>query len=235
MATYLEIQNDVAALVIDLPTSVQSAVPNLVNQAIRDLQRDYNWRAMEESTVFVTSEGSLDPTPNTIANFKEYRDKGPYLLKQLTRAKRYLTVIDTDKDMAVLSDADLPTEPEFLINSVNHDTGVWTFTIAPYPDANSDWDDGNYRIIVPSYVYSADLSADGDTNWFTQNAADVITYMATAEAFARDWDYDSMAVWLQRAETKLKKLKKADKTNRLSSVDTLVPMWRGANQPQVRR
>jgi hypothetical protein len=234
MATFLEIQDEVAALVIDLPTAVEAAVPSYINQAIRSMQRTYNWRAMEANTTMVTTASSLTPTPSTIANFKEYRDKGPYMLHQLSRARQFLTALDTDVDMAVLSDADLPTIPKYITNSVNPTSGVWTFAIAPYPDDNSDWDDGNYRIIVPSYNYTADLSADGDANWFTLNASDYIIYKATAEAFARDWDYDSMTLWLQRADEKLKEIKKADKTSRLASVNELVPHWEGARKPQVR-
>lgn len=232
MSTFVQIKTDVSQLVIDLPPTVQSAVGTLVNGAVRSMQRVYNYRAMEASTPFTTTVGSL--ALGTIANFKEYRDKGPYMLRQLSRARKLLTALDTDVDQAVLANADLPLEPEFIINSVNQSNGVWTFTLSPYPDDLSDWDDGNYRIIIPSYTYTADLVSDGDTNWFTQNAADFITYKATAEAFGRDWDYDSMALWLQRANEKLKEVRKADMTNRLSSVDTLVPMWRGANQPQVR-
>lgn len=232
MSTFLAIKTDVAQLIIDLPANVQSAVGTLVNGAIRSMQRGYNYRAMEASNTFVTAEGSL--ALGTIANFKEYRDKGPYMLRQLSRSKKILTALSTDVDMAVLSNVDFPLEPEFVINSVNQSTGVWTFTLAPYPDTNSDWDDGNYRIIIPSYVYTSDLVNDGDHNWFTDNAADYITYKAVAEGFARDWDYDSMAIWLQRASEKFKEVRKADMSSRLSSVDSLVPMWRGANQPQVR-
>lgn len=234
MATFLEIQTDVSRLIIDLPTKVQEAVPTLVNQAIRSMQRGYNWKVMEATTTMVTTALSRTPTPNTIANFKEYRDKGPYLLKNLTKAKRFITVLGSDVDLAVFSDINVPVEPQYLVNSVNQ-AGVWSFTIAPYPDQISDWPDGNYRIVVPHYAYTPNLVNDGDTNWFTLNAEDYITYKAAAEGFARDWDYDGMALWLQRADEKLKEIKKADKYARLSGVNELVPHWRGANQPQVRR
>jgi hypothetical protein len=234
MATFLELQTDVAALVIDLPPAVSAAIPTLINQAIKSMQRTYNWRAMEATTTLVTTALSRTPTPNTIANFKEYRDKGPYLLKNLTRAKRFIPVLDTDVDLAVFSDINVPKAPEYLINSVNQ-AGVWSFSIAPYPDQISDWPDGNYRIIIPSYNYTPDLVNAGDTNWFTLYAPDYIAYKAAAEGFARDWDYDGMALWLKRADEKLREVKKADKTNRLSGVNELVPMWRGANQPNVRR
>lgn len=232
--TFQNLQDRVSERVIDLTATVQAQVPNLINEAIRSVQRKYNFRAMENSISMVTTLGSLSPTPNTIANFKEYRDKGPYLLKYLTRAKRYMTASGPDAALAVLSDATLPEEPEFLINSVDVNTGVTTFSLAPYPDNISDWPDGNYRIIVPVYVYTSKLVNSGDTNWFVDNMDDYILRQATGHAFGLDWDYNSMTIWLQQADTFYQEAKLADKKNRLSSVDTLVPMWQGANQPQVR-
>lgn len=234
MATYLELQTRVKERVIDLPPTVTNRVPLLVNQAIRSMQRAYNFRAMEVSQSMVTTEGSLTPTPNTISLFKEYRDKGPYLLSHLTKGRRYVTTSQPNADLALLSNPDIPETPQFLINSVDQ-AGVTTFTVAPYPDALSDWDDGNYRIVVPAYVYTPDLLNNGDTNWFTLNADDYIESKAASMAFGLNWDYNSMALLAQDAANIQKEVVKADKMNRLSSVDTFVPMWRGANQPQVRK
>lgn len=230
--TFLEIKTRVQTRIIDLPTAVQNELSFLVNDAIRAAQRMYNYRAMEQTQVFVTTPGSL--TLGTLPRFKEYKDKGPYMLRQRTVAKRFLTALEPDARMAVLNDVDLPDEPQFVLNTIADD-GSTTLTIAPYPDSNSDWDDGNYRIVVPYYAYTAKLVNDGDTNWFTENAEDYIVAQATARGFQLDWDYDSMALWLQDASRILADVKKADKMQRLSSVDTLVPMYEGALQPQVRR
>lgn len=231
--TYSDLKARVSTRVIDLPPNVTAEVPALVNDAIRSIQRVYNFRAMEASQTFITAEGVTQL--GSIPRFKEYRDKGPYMLKNLIRAKQFLTALDTDVNTAVLSSIDHEDQPEFLVNSVDEITGAYNFYIAPYPNALSDWPDGNYRIVVPYYRYSTKLVNDGDTNWFVDNAEDYIIMKATAEAFGLDWDYDSMALWLQRSEEKKKEIIKADKTSRLASVDTLVPMWRGGRQPQVRR
>lgn len=233
--TYLDLQNRVATRVIDLPPAVQAEIPNLINEAIRSAQRKYNFRAMETSTTMITTLGSLAPTPATIPNFKEYKDKGPYLLRRLIHAKRFLTATDADAAQAELADVTNPTEPRYLLNTVDQVTGVTTFSVFPYPDNIADWQDGNYRIIVPAYVYTTKLVNTGDTNWFVDNMDDYIYREATGYAFGLDWDYNSMALWLQQAEVKFKEAKNADKMNRLSSVDTFVPMWQGALEPQVRR
>lgn len=233
--TFITLQNRVKTRVIDLPPAVLGEVPALINEAIRTMQRKYNFRAMEQSVSMVTTLNSLIPTPSTIANFKEYMDKGPYLLKALVQAKRYVITSGPDAALANLDDINNPVEPQFLVNAVDPNTSVTSFSIHPYPDVNSDWPDGNYRIVVPYYAYTPKLVADGDTNWFVDNADDYIVREATGQAFALDWDYNSMAVWLQQAEAKRMEVVKADKMSRLAGVNELVPHWQGANQPQVRR
>lgn len=233
--TFIDLQTRVKNRVIDLPPAVQTEVPALINEAIRTMQRKYNFRAMEGSTVLVTSTGTLIPTPNTILNFKEYMDKGPYLQKFLTRSRRFITATPADASMAIFADTTVPTEPQYLTSAVDPTTGAVTFSYFPYADLNSDWSDGNYRIVVPYYAFSPKLVNDSDTNWFVQNADDFIIREATGQAFALDWDYNSMALWLQQAEVKRMEVVKADKMSRLAGVNELVPMWQGANQPQVRR
>lgn len=233
--TFSALKTRVQRRVIDLPPAVQAEVPDLINEAIRTAQRKYNFRAMETSTTMITTLGSLIPTPNTIANFKEYKDKGPYLLRRLNPAKRYLTATDADAANAELADITNPTEPRYLVSSVDVATGVTSFSVWAYPSDISDWQDGNWRIIVPAYVYTPKLVADGDLNWFTEYMDDYIYREATGHAFGLDWDYQSMAVWLQQADVKFQEAKKADKMTRLGAVDTFVPMWHGANQPQVRK
>lgn len=235
MTTFLDLQNRVSERVIDLPPTVQAQVPALINEAIRSAQRKYNFRAMEGSATLITAVGTLTPTPNVIANFKEYKDKGPYMLRNLIKAKQQLEVTADDAALAALADINNPDEPDFIISAVDPTSGATTFTIYPYPDGLSDWPDGNYRIVVPYYSYSVPLSAPADQNWFTNFMDDYIYRQATGNAFALDWDYNSMALWLQQADVYYKEAKNADKMTRLAGTDTFVPMWQGANQPQVRR
>lgn len=233
--TFQALQTRVQTRVIDLPPAVLAEVPTLINEAIRTAQRKYNFRAMENSVTMITTLGSLTPSPSTITGFKEYKDKGPYLLRNLVKAKRELISSGDDAALSALADPNNPTEPNFLINSVSGDNSVWSFTVYPYPDTLSDWPDGNYRIVVPYYKYTGVLVNGSDTNWFVDNMDDYIYREATGQAFGLNWDYQAMALWLQQAEVKFKEAKNADKYTRLSGVDQLVPFWQGANQPQVRR
>ena len=233
MTTFLDIQNRVQDRVIDLPPKVLADIPNLINEAIRSAQRRYNFRAMEGSVVLVTTAGSLTPTPNTIANFKEYKDRGPYMLNYLSKARPEIVTDSDTAALAALADPLNPGEPLMLLNELDDQSSVWTFSVYPYPDANSDWADGNYRIVVPYYYFTPKLVNATDTNWFVENMDDYIYREATAQAFGLDWDYESKAVWLQEAENKFREAKNADKTNRLGGVDALVPQWEGANKPRI--
>jgi len=71
--------------------------------------------------------------------------------------------------------------------------------VYPFPDGQSDWGDGQYRIKVPYWRYLPDLSAGGDHNWFTDNAARFIIDHATADAFGLDWDEQREASWRVKA------------------------------------
>lgn len=232
MATYLEIRNRVSSRVIDLPSSVQAEVPKLVNEAMRTMQRKHNFRAMEKFAFFTTAVGTR--ILGTIDRFKEFRDQGPLLFHKFRKAQRLpIDVASGEANKSELQNATYPKSPQHLASIIDPITGVVTFIVSPFPDALSDWTDGNYQITIPYYEYSAALINDNDTNWFTQNADDYIAYQATGEAFALDWDYDSEALWLQRADVKNKEIVKADKMSRLGGVNMLVPHWKGANEPKV--
>lgn len=230
--TFLELQTEVSEVVIDLTPAVRARVPRMVNNAIRSIQRKYNFRIMEMLATPTTVAGVT--TLTTLTNFKEYRDLGPQIFHQLRKAEGITTATLQDKDRAINFNPVYPGKPSYISSAIDAND-LATIYVAPYPDQLSDWGDGNYRIHIPYYAYTVDLVNDGDSNWFTNNADDYVVYKAAAEGFGKDWDYDAMALWLQRAEEKYKEVKLADKYSRLSGVTTLVPLWQGANTPPVRK
>lgn len=230
MSTFLELQTAVQDQVIDLPPKVQSAVPRLINDAIRSAQRRYNFIAMEGTQLYTTAEGQF--TLGTVANFKEYRDQGPYIFKQLSKAQKLTTA--TSADIQLYGEQSQKRQPKFISTSLDPNTDITTFLIFPYPDTLSDWSGGNYIIVIPYYGYTVRLVNIGDTNWFTNNMDDYIITKAVGEAFGLDWDNDNMAIWLQRAEEKFKEVKKADKTKRIAGVNELAILWQGGKTPPVR-
>lgn len=230
--TFLDIKTQVLANVIDLPPSVIAVVPKLINDAIRAAERRYNFKYMENTATFTTVVGQL--LLGTTADFKEYRDQGPYVQRQYARAYALTVTNDNgDPNRDVLLNPAQPRSPKYIMNSMSNPTNVFTFYVLPYPDLLSDWDDGNYKIYIPYYKYSPLLVNDGDTNWLANNADDYIIEKATGEALKKDWDYNGASVWLQSAENKFIEIRNTDKKLRLSGVTTLVPHWEGANQSMV--
>jgi hypothetical protein len=66
------------------------------------------------------------------------------------------------------------------------------------------------------------------------NAENYIVDKATGEAFALDWDFDKMALFLQKAENWKKDIINRDKTEQLMGVDILVPSYQGVRSARVR-
>lgn len=232
MGTYLAIQNRVEGRVIDLPSFVSSEVPTLINSAIRHLQNAHNFKVMEallERTTTADS-SSLGSVPS---NFKEFRGR-PYYLTEAGDTEFMEIAASRQAVQGAVNTLDIGS-PYFILEAEpTTELNARALEVYPIPDGNSDQSDGEYRVKMPYWKYLADLSADGDTNWFTQNAEEYIVDKATALGFGLDWDYQSEAVWTQKSENWKKDVIKADKLARLGGVDTLVPHWRGARSPLIR-
>lgn len=230
--TFLDIKTQVLSNVIDLPPAVSAAVPGLINNAIRSAERRYNFKYMEGIASFTTAAAQL--TLGTVARFKEFKDRGPYLFQQYAPARQIRVALESGEiQQVVIMNPILPGDrPRWLTVAVDQ-VNTATFSVYPYPDVLSDWGDGNYRVIVPYYAYSPTYSADIDTNWLINNADDYIIMRATAEAFMKNWDYNSLALWKQQDQDKFNEVKQTDKKLRLSGIDTWVPHWEGAEQGMV--
>lgn len=230
--TFLDIKTDVQNLVIDLPTTVQNMVPTLVIEAVRHIQTKHNFKIMEALGSFTTVEGvrALSALP---ANFKEFRNEPYFVLDDGTR--RWLTLAsDRESAIGAIGEDDTNYPMVLIAGEPTDEISAVTLEVWPLPDGNSDYVDGEYRIRLPYWKFLADLSADGDVNWFTNNARDFITYRATSNAFAADWDYDAMALWLQKSEIEKATAIMRDKMLRISGVQELVPLWEGARSPRLR-
>lgn len=234
---FSDIQTRVQSNVIDLPSAVVANVPTYINRAIRSAERRYNFKYMEQSATFltttlVTSLTNQDGVSgSTIKNFKEFLGRGPYLLQQNANAKQ-LYVVNEDREalQTFTLNTTYPDRPQFIELTSLDNNQTATFLVYPYPDTNSDWADGNYRIIIPYVAYSATLVGAADTNWLVVNGDDYIEEAASALAFQANHDYQNMQVWASMADKHWQEIKKADKLRRLSGTDTLVPQFDGANQ-----
>lgn len=233
MGTYSSIKARVVTRVIDLPSAVLAEVPILINEAIRDLQSQHNFKVMEGELSFVTTIGQrvLGAVPYT--TFKEYRGE-PWFVRFTDGSIRYLTSPGAREAIWGLIDQDDVGFPQLILDGIPNDTNQRNFEVYPLPDGLSDYADGEYRVTIPYYRTIPDLVADGDSNWFTVNAERFIVEWATAKAFALDWDEQHSAVKMQEAELERRIVVKKDKTYRLAGVNEFVPHWRGVHANRTR-
>lgn len=225
---YGELKTEVLTHVIDTPTSVQTLVPNMVKRAVRKLQQKHNFKVMEAEISFITT-----PLNRTLGDrptdWKQARGN-PYIIEFNGR------LVDMSW-LASRSDAQFRwgTNSQFDYGrpqGLFEDDLPQVFTVYPFPDALSDYTDGNYRVTVPYWKYLGNLIADGDSNWFTDNADEWIVYQAVSDAFYTNEDEQRAQVWAQRAKTQYADVLLLDKDRRLAETQTLVPHI-GARRPHT--
>lgn len=225
MADFTTLQARVNRRVIDLPAAVTAEVNTLINAAIRSLERKHKFRAQEALTsqmLTVAAQRTLGTAVPT--NYLEARSK-PRLIENDGDDKRlaWLSSREAAWDQFTDSNATETGEPQALLDPEPTEAGVRTFEVYPFSDSNSDFSDGEYRIVVPYWRTLAVLSGDADSNWFTTNAEEYIVAQASSEAFLLDWDEERAAVWATRAKVHFDEAVLTDKMFRLGGVDTFVP------------
>ena len=227
MATFVGIRTRIAAIVLDMPATLSAEVPNLVNDGLKFAMREHNFWCMKAEASFTTTAASatLGAMP---ADFKEFRTRPYYTtydgtVKDVNMSKDYV-----DANVYVgISTSDVGY-PQLISPSIDEAS----LLVRPLPDGASDYTDGEYRVTVPYWKYLDELSADSDTNWFTDKGEQFLINYAAAEAFARDWDEDRSKVWAMRRDASWTSLLKLDKIKSLSGDMTLVP-HNGARRPHI--
>lgn len=201
-----------------------------MNEAIRALEDQHNFRTMETLATATTADTVrvLLPVP---ANWKEPNGR-PWRVSSDTGFRQRLQYAPTREAVGGLYSLTDTGAPTHLLRTEPTDAGVSNFEVWPLSDVNSDYTNGEYRVVVPYWRYLPALSADSDTNWFTTNAQEYIIHVAAGMAFSLDWDENRLALWTQLAKGFEQRAIKRDKMQRImGGAPTLVPYWRGANAP----
>lgn len=223
---FLQLRTEVQTALIDTPPAIQSLTGSLVNRAIRTLQRKHNFKDMERTVTFTTAVGVriLGARP---ADWKTPRGK-PYFVGDLDGFSELDWVSQLGQAYALFgTDPDLDVGPPAVLNE---DTVNKQFLLFPYSDGLSTNSDGEYRIAVPYWGYTDDLTSDTDTNWFTDNAEEYILFTAISQGFYLNEDEDRAGIWEKRAVDKRREAIVADKQRYSDETDTLVP-YLGALMP----
>lgn len=226
MATYLDLQTKIRTRLIDLPAATLAEVPALVNEAQRELQSRHNFWVMEKSLSANTT-AVTRALVNTPSDFKEFRLE-PYYTENTGKVVQ-MDWARSSRQIKGLFEADDTGPPAFILRGEpSSDLGASSLEVWPLSDSQSDYSTapaGEYRITIPYYRYIPDLSAGGDTNWFTMNSlgATYLVYKAVALGFAINWDVDKEAEWLTLAEKYYNLVVAEDKRQIVAGHDTFVP------------
>ena len=150
-----------------MPDLVATVIPDMINMALHDLEQDpeINWKHMEAKTP-----GTVTSSSDTIAIPTRYKE-----VKFLS-----ITVYDKRHWLHKTSYSDLMSEYPYDATSkaIPEKFALYTassvFYLRPYPDTT-------YNYELTTYNYSADLSDTNGTNWFTNNAWELLLYGALIE------------------------------------------------------
>ena len=226
MATFLQLQDEVKANIIDLPTAVVNVVPSLIIRAMRKLQEQHNFKVMEGQQSFVTTLATR-VLGAVASDFKEARGLPWETADEDGMVRKLIYAPRREAIWPAIHEED-EGRPLIILDGQPNSAGTRSYEVYPLPDGNSDYTDGEYRITIPYWKYLPDLSANGDTNWFTVHAEEYLLFQATADGFVKDWDEERALFWTQLAQAKYRDVLNLDKRQRFAEVDTLVPHWRGA-------
>jgi len=215
--TYQEIQTAALEALIDPVAIVSNAVPRLVNQAIRELEGRFKFKAMQANANYTTLVNTNTLVGNAgalPADFKAFRGR-PYYVEFLGSTGPMDIVLSKELVQRRWDTNDFADPHSIVV-----DDGLFVY---PQADGASDYPDGEYRITIPYWKTLGNLVNPTDTNWFTENAAQYLINWTVKEGFAIDWDEARMNVWDDRAEKQALRVILEGKKQWLSADDTLVP------------
>lgn len=211
MANFQEIRNRVEEYLIDLPSETGALVPNWVNRAVRVAEDRHNFRHMEAEVEYTTLEGDreLGPLPE---QWKEFRAL-PWLHLGDGAAREIYWAADQSEALRLYSEDD-PDDIGAPRHILQTDAN---FEVFPFPDGQSLWDDGEYRVRVPFWRRTAALTASTDENWFTANAEWYLVYAAVGEGMLFNREEQRAEIYITKAETEFQRLVRTDKRSRLDN------------------
>lgn len=217
-----QINDLVEDLLLDLPAGTTSLIPGAVNEAVKDACRRHNFRCMEEELLPVTVDQQRELTAKP-SDWKEKRGE-PYYYRQ-DGSTQPISWAPSESDMTRTYAIQLPDEgntapadegaPRYLLERES------AIDVFPLPDNESDWNNGNYRVVVPYWKYLPTMTADANTNFFTLNHEYYLIYKGASIIFLRNRDEERGNFYAGQAEGLFMQLKSQDKRSRLGDRITL--------------
>lgn len=215
--TFAELQTEVQSWLLDLPSGATTRIPGWINKAIKDAEERYNFRCMEETIAATQTTAQTRLLVAKPSDWKEHRGD-PYLLNQdgsnspIKWAASEQDMLDTYASATPAEGNTTPVDegtPRYLLEREGQ------IDVYPLPDEGSEWDNGNYRVVVPYWKYLAALSASSDANFFTTEAPYYVIWQAVALGLKWNRDEERAKSYMVDAEREFKRLVRKDKLSRL--------------------
>lgn len=206
---------------VDVPSTVTDALINAwINEGLRKAETRHNFRYMEatHSATSVAATRKLDDKPS---DWKETR-AWPWVLRDDGSEFQILWAASASDMLTQFDDSDTDDDgaPAFILETESE------LHLYPYSDGKSDYGDGEYRVKMPYWKRSADLSADSDAedvNPLIGMAPWYPVWYAAHEGLLLTRDEQRAGIYLSKAETDFKLAVTKDKQSRLPDRMTLVP------------
>lgn len=220
---FAEIQSNVENYLLDLPDETQAAIPGWINEATRDAERRFNWKHMEAEIEIQTVAGVRELV-NEPLRYKEGRGN-PFLAHKDGDNEEILWASSLQNMLRLAPESSDDTtlgagKPQFLLALYDEYEDDFELHCYPLPDGNSDWANGEYRIRIPYWRYTAEGPTLA-TNWFSQNLPYYLIFKAAAMGFEFNRDEQRAQYWERRAEQQFKKGSGQQKRARLQGNPTL--------------
>lgn len=221
VGTYTELQSRVQTRVIDLPPNVLGEVPQLVNEALFELQTRHNFKCMEEDLYaytqvnnrFLQNGAPANPIQPGLFNwpgqgtsitnfslnmglpggFKEFQtSSSPTFVRYQDGSLRFIEIAPDRRSIyGTFTEGDSAYPSVILLEPPSTNQNDSTFAVYPLPDGLSDWPDGEYRIQIPCFQYFPNLVQNTDSNWLTLNPHGEHFIIDWATAMAFALDWDT--------------------------------------------
>lgn len=213
--TYKQIQAKMAEFLVR--DDLQNISGELINMAMRKIERKFNFRHMKIKTNYALLAGT-DTFANPIPNYKELI--GVYAVNSFNR----YNIQRKDSDFVEKTyPVSMIGYPVYIAEVPNIETLI---TVPPttYTDIvpNLHWmirpiPDVDYTVTFVSYQYSPYLDGvDYKTNWWTVNAWDILLYGSLIETEPYAMDDKRIPIWKEYLTETLLDLVKAERIEQFS-------------------
>lgn len=219
MADLQTLRGRVEDYLIDVPSATSSLVDDWIRKALDRIQRNHNFRVMEATVEFITSQNTrkLGDIPS---DWKEARS-APWLHTGLGDADLIDWAVSGEQMRALFAHTDTVDAgaPAYVLETETE------LEVYPFPDDQSLWTDGNYRVEIPYWKKLTEPTANGDTNWFMENENGewVVTFWAVEEGMWFNREEERAKIFGERGVQEFRELQRHDKRTRIPRRMTLAP------------